>query len=543
MATFYTSQAEQRDMQGNSPYPVQNVMSNLFYPDFTNCIQSDSSIRESDLVASSLGAQPYTNENMVPPNDQTGTQLQFGISSSQSNLPVLQGQGLSLSLNSNMNIPPPWFQYWPVKPDFSQEPSRSGVDLQKDDDYRLKIRTSRYLKVAQDLLDEVVNVWKSIKQKAQNNRVNESECKDSDNGSKGDLKSESGNSGVEISSSEKQELQNKLAKLLAMLDEVDRKYKHYYHQMQVVVSSFDMVAGPGSAKPYTAVALQTISRHFRCLRDAINDQIKLIRKKLGEDDGSGGKGGRLTRLRFIDQQLRQQRAFQQFGMMQHNAWRPQRGLPENSVSVLRAWLFEHFLHPYPSDSEKLMLARQTGLTRGQISNWFINARVRLWKPMIEDMYKEEIGEAENISNSSSENAPASRDKAVCSDEQDDFKTLVGQKPERTRFAESKDNNLEAGPAGVNDGSTLCFPNEANAEESFMSLMLKAQPAGERFVGYQNLGLSPHGNQSISLTLGLQNSGNGVVSLPINGQQGFLEMHTGDEIYGDYEQQRLHDFVA
>lgn len=220
MATFYTSQAEQRDMQGNSPYPVQNVMSNLFYPDFTNVIQSDSSIRESDLVASSLGAQPYTNENMVPPNDQTGTQLQFGISNSQSNLPVLQGQGLSLSLNSNMNIPPPWFQYWPVKPDFSQEPSRSGVDLQKDDDYRLKIRTSRYLKVAQDLLDEVVNVWKGIKQKAQNNRINESECKDSDNGSKGDLKSESGNSGVEISSSEKQELQNKLAKLLAMLDEV-----------------------------------------------------------------------------------------------------------------------------------------------------------------------------------------------------------------------------------------------------------------------------------------------------------------------------------
>jgi Homeobox KN domain len=25
----------------------------------------------------------------------------------------------------------------------------------------------------------------------------------------------------------------------------------------------------------------------------------------------------------------------------------------------------------------------------QISNWFINARVRLWKPMIEEMYKEE----------------------------------------------------------------------------------------------------------------------------------------------------------
>ncbi|GJV97465.1 BEL1-like homeodomain protein 1 [Tanacetum coccineum] len=65
-----------------------------------------------------------------------------------------------------------------------------------------------------------------------------------------------------------------------------------------------------------------------------------------------------------DNQLRQQRALQQLGMIQHNAWRPQRGLPERSVSVLRAWLFEHFLHPYPKDSDKHMLAKQTGLTRG-----------------------------------------------------------------------------------------------------------------------------------------------------------------------------------
>ncbi|MCO5605371.1 hypothetical protein L7F22_059554 [Adiantum nelumboides] len=44
---------------------------------------------------------------------------------------------------------------------------------------------------------------------------------------------------------------------------------------------------------------------------------------------------------------------------------------------------------YPKDSEKAMLARLTGLSRNQVSNWFINARVRLWKPMIEEMYIEE----------------------------------------------------------------------------------------------------------------------------------------------------------
>ena len=30
----------------------------------------------------------------------------------------------------------------------------------------------------------------------------------------------------------------------------------------------------------------------------------------------------------------------------------------------------------------------------QVSNWFINARVRLWKPMVEDMYQQELKEAE-----------------------------------------------------------------------------------------------------------------------------------------------------
>ena len=108
--------------------------------------------------------------------------------------------------------------------------------------------------------------------------------------------------------------------------------------MQIVVSSFDMVAGCGAAEPYTALALRTISRHFRCLRDAISGQIQVTQRSLGEQEG-------IPRLRYVDQQLRQQKALQQLGVMRQ-AWRPQRGLPESSVSILRAWLFEHFLHPY-----------------------------------------------------------------------------------------------------------------------------------------------------------------------------------------------------
>ena len=116
--------------------------------------------------------------------------------------------------------------------------------------------------------------------------------------------------------------------------------------MQAVVASFESTGWLGAATAYTCLALQTISKHFRCLRDAITRQIELACKALGDEDVSGGLvKGETSKLRLIGQQLRQQRALRQLGMMQQQAWRPQRGLPELSVSILRAWLFENFLNP------------------------------------------------------------------------------------------------------------------------------------------------------------------------------------------------------
>ncbi|XP_057975779.1 BEL1-like homeodomain protein 3 isoform X2 [Malania oleifera] len=280
------------------------------------------------------------------------------------------------------------------------------------------ILNSKYLKAAQQLLDEIVNVWEALKHpkfgKHKNfhvsglseetgERSNSITMLTSINGISSEF-NESVTNSSELSPGERQDLQNKKAKLLSMLDEVDRRYRQYYYQMQIVVSSFDTVAGCGAAKSYTALALQTISRHFRCLHDTIAGQIQQTQKSLGEQDTSlNCQGGGITRLRYVDQQVKQQRTLQHLGVIRH-AWRPQRGLPESSVSILRAWLFEHFLHPYPKDSEKSMLARQTGLTRNQVANWFINARVRLWKPMVEEMYKEEFGDSELNSKSSPENA-------------------------------------------------------------------------------------------------------------------------------------------
>ncbi|KAG8088985.1 hypothetical protein GUJ93_ZPchr0011g28336 [Zizania palustris] len=263
------------------------------------------------------------------------------------------------------------------------------------------VMSSKYLKAAQELLDEVVSVSKGVddaKAAAAKSAASVKKKEDSEGasgfGTEDGGGTKSGGAAPEISTAERQELQMKKGKLINMLDEVEQRYRQYHQQMQVVVSSFEAVAGGGSARTYTALALRTISRQFRCLRDAIAAQVRAASRALGEDvyaDGGGAGGGRSvgSRLRYIDHQLRQQRALQQLGMMQSSAWRPQRGLPERSVSILRAWLFEHFLHPYPKDSDKIMLAKQTGLTRSQVSNWFINARVRLWKPMVEEMYLEE----------------------------------------------------------------------------------------------------------------------------------------------------------
>ncbi|XXG76549.1 hypothetical protein AAC387_Pa08g0877 [Persea americana] len=193
------------------------------------------------------------------------------------------------------------------------------------------------------------------------------------------------------------ELQKRKAKLVSLLEEVNRRYRQYCEQMRTVVSSFEAVAGAGAANVYSRLALKAMSRHFRCLRDGIVGQIQVTQKAMGEKDAValGTTKGETPRLKLLDQTLRQQKALQQMGMMECQPWRPQRGLPERSVSILRAWLFEHFLHPYPSDMDKHIMARQTGLSRSQVSNWFINARVRLWKPMVEEMYLEETKEQDN----------------------------------------------------------------------------------------------------------------------------------------------------
>ncbi|KHN42028.1 BEL1-like homeodomain protein 2 [Glycine soja] len=275
------------------------------------------------------------------------------------------------------------------------------------------LRNSKYAKAAQELLEEFCSVGRGQFKKSKFNRQNSNP--NSNAGGGASPSSKDAPPPPPLSAADRIEHQRRKVKLLSMLDEVDRRYNHYCEQMQMVVNSFDLMMGFGAAVPYTALAQKAMSRHFRCLKEAITAQLKQSCEVLGEKDGAGNSGGltkgETPRLKMLEQSLRQQRAFHQMGMMEQEAWRPQRGLPERSVNILRAWLFEHFLHPYPSDADKHLLARQTGLSRNQVSNWFINARVRLWKPMVEEMYQQELKEAESAEDRENNNSNISGNQA------------------------------------------------------------------------------------------------------------------------------------
>lgn len=438
-------------------------------------------------------------------------------------------QGLSLSLSS-ANPSAIGLQSFELR---AANPANHGffpgkpvenLDLENNNCGYFQIRESKYLGAAQELLNEFCSLGTSESSghndKNRGSRIKKKmACDQWQEGDEGTTHNAPGttsdcNRNPCLDSLDLVELHKTQTKLLHMLQEVDRRYKHYCNEMKAVVSSFEAVAGEGAAKGYATMAAKAMSRHFRCLKDGIVTQLKETKRAAAEKDsvtaaGAGGSAtkGETPRLKILDQALRQQKAFQQMSMMEAHPWRPQRGLPERSVSILRAWLFEHFLHPYPSDVDKHILARQTGLSRSQVSNWFINARVRLWKPMVEEMYLEETKEQDNllIANSSSDDTNATapgrqppadhQNPRTSSDKEDhkpdnlariDISSIFNNNP--TELPGDGDHRMFAQAGLVNGNAGFSPPPWANHD-----------PGGSFGYGAQSGG-------GVSLTLGLQQQG-------------------------------------
>ncbi|XP_044983958.1 BEL1-like homeodomain protein 11 isoform X2 [Hordeum vulgare subsp. vulgare] len=187
------------------------------------------------------------------------------------------------------------------------------------------------------------------------------------------------------------------AKLLGLLSELESRQEHYFQELSRVASSFEPVLGAAATAGYTSLMSRAMTRHFGNLRRAILRKLAtlwVVDEDSEEEEEDGDEYDYDPARRQEDMVGRLVRRTKQAAAARaaEQVCKPMRVLPEESVAVLRAWLFNHFLDPYPSDNEKLRLAVSTGLSRRQISNWFINARVRLWKPMIEEMYADEFSE-------------------------------------------------------------------------------------------------------------------------------------------------------
>ena len=108
--------------------------------------------------------------------------------------------------------------------------------------------------------------------------------------------------------------------------------------MQTVVASFESVAGLSNAAPFANMAIKAMSKHFRSLKNAITDQLQFLSKAQNYQKDESPRFGN-------SDNVYSQRPIQNSGFLDQPVWRPQRGLPERAVTVLRSWLFDHFLHP------------------------------------------------------------------------------------------------------------------------------------------------------------------------------------------------------
>ncbi|KAI3978141.1 hypothetical protein MKX01_012972 [Papaver californicum] len=383
---FHIPQQSRRDKlrilsQNNSDLNLLTCISNNNH---VSCSSSSSSLVNFtgtyDTINPSVSSsythhqQPYHAVTLIPSSSNNNSFL--GCTTSSSSQPHhrvfdqsfnggggdMLGHGLSLSLSNSQK----------THHHHHHDQQNLPTSVRPFAGYALVLKGSRFLKPAKQLLEEFCDVGSS-------SNINRSNFVDQDS-----CLMESSEDRFNCSDDQDEHHHWRKTRLISILDEVYQRYKQYYQQVQAVVGAFESVSGLENAAPNIRFSLNAMSKHFRLLKNMITGQLRFSNKSIVE--GSTAKRNLATAVGTSRKGVPNYTQVQEFGIDEHHVWRPQRGLPQRAVAVLRAWLFEHFLHPYPTDTDKQMLAKQTGLSRSQVSNWFINARVRLWKPMVEEVH-------------------------------------------------------------------------------------------------------------------------------------------------------------
>lgn len=141
--------------------------------------------------------------------------------------------------------------------------------------------------------------------------------------------------------------------------QMDEKYNQCLDEIQSTTAKFNTLmhspsgVSNGGGSICAPFAHRAVSAMYRGLRRRLAGEIVAAASRAscwGESSSSvtvtAAAAGDVEMERSWESAFIQKHwSAQQLRRAEQQCWRPQRGLPEKSVAVLKAWMFENFLHP------------------------------------------------------------------------------------------------------------------------------------------------------------------------------------------------------
>jgi hypothetical protein len=234
MATFFSTSTNQRDLAGGGGdmssfhhYAYSDPPAGGLMPFPATIVSSEGHVAHGGDDGG-RGAFVDVNARDGPTGGaEMGLQTQLLMANAAS---AVQHQGLSLSLGTQ-GVPVSLYQYRQAEAGMAAaaflSPNQASVAATRSAQ-SIYVQNSRYLKAARELLDEVVNVQDAIKRKGDKSQQGKDsgggggggEGKDAETSDEKAGEHEGNSSAPELSPSERQDLQNKVSALMALLDQV-----------------------------------------------------------------------------------------------------------------------------------------------------------------------------------------------------------------------------------------------------------------------------------------------------------------------------------